>query len=58
MMSKWKNKHVDPKQWVEISYVVFSFAAITVHSMINISANHACKAKANIDVSDNNLCAL
>ncbi len=26
-LSKWKSNHVDPKQWVEISCVTFSFSA-------------------------------
>ncbi len=60
-LNKWKNNHVDPKQWVEISCVTFSFLAknnIIVHSMININATHAFKAKANLDAVDNNFYAL
>jgi hypothetical protein len=60
-LSKWKNNHVDPKQWVKISCVTFSFSAknnIIVHSMISISATHALKAKTNLDAIDNNSCAL
>jgi hypothetical protein len=60
-LSKWKCNHIDPKQWVEISSVVFSFSAISnisINSMINISATHAFKTKANLDVAYNNLYAL
>jgi hypothetical protein len=60
-LNKWKGNHVDSKQWVEISCVVFSFSIkiiIIVHSMININATHAFKAKANLDAVDNNSCAL
>jgi hypothetical protein len=60
-LSKWKNNHVDPKQWVEISCVAFSFLVknnIIVQSMINISATHAFKAKINLDIVDNNSSAL
>jgi hypothetical protein len=60
-LSKWKSNHANPKQWVEISYVTFSFSTrsnIIVHSMISINATHAFKAKVNLDVVDNNSCAL
>jgi hypothetical protein len=60
-LNKWKGNGVDPKQWVEISCVTFSFLArnnIIVHSMININATHASKAKANLDVTKNNCYAL
>jgi hypothetical protein len=60
-LNKWKSNHVDPKQWVKISYVVFSFSTksnIIVHSMISISVTHASKAKVNLDGTDNNSCAL
>jgi len=54
--SKWKcNK--DLKQWVEISFVAFSFldrSNTTVNSIISISVSHAFKAKANLDVTNNN----
>jgi hypothetical protein len=59
-LNKWKNNHVDPRQWVEIFCIMFCFLAknnIIVHSMINISATHAFKAKTNLDVIDNNSCA-
>jgi len=60
-LSKWKCDHAYPKQWVEISYVVFSFSAIgntTCNSIISISVTHASKAKANLDVVNNNSFAL
>jgi hypothetical protein len=60
-LNKWKSNHVDPKQWVKISCVTFSFLAksnIIVHSTINISATHAFKAKASLDGVDNNSYAL
>jgi hypothetical protein len=60
-LSKWKNNDVDPKQWVEISSIVFSFSIrsnTTVNSIINISVTHAFKAKANLDAINNNPCAL
>ncbi len=40
---------------------MFSFSTrsnIMVDSMININATHACKAKTNMDIVDNNFCAL
>jgi len=60
-LSKWKSNHVNPKQWVKISCVTFSFSTrsdITIHSMISTSVTHASNAKANLDVADNNSCAL
>jgi hypothetical protein len=60
-LTKWKSNHANPKQWVKISYVTFSFSTrsdITIHSTISISVTHASKAKANLDVADNNSCAL
>jgi hypothetical protein len=47
-LSKWKNNHVYPKQWVEISCLVFFFPTrsnTTINSIINISVTHASKAK-------------
>jgi hypothetical protein len=47
-LSKWKSNHANPKQWVKISCVTFSFLArsnIIVHYMISISATHASKGK-------------
>ncbi len=55
-LNKWKNNHVDPKQWVKISCIAFSFSTksnIIIHSMINISATHAFKAKVNFDGVNN-----
>jgi len=60
-LNKWKSVHVDPKQWVKISCVAFSFSAknnIIIHSMISINAIHAFKAKTNLDAINNNSCAL
>ncbi len=60
-LSKWKNNHACSKQWVKISCVVFFLKAkssIIIHSMISISVTHAFKAKTNLDVVDNNFCAL
>jgi len=47
-LTKLKSNHVAPKQWVEISCVVFSFLAksnIIVHSMIIINVTHALRKK-------------
>jgi len=60
-MNNWKSNHANPKQWVKIYCVVFSFSTksnITIHSMISINATHASKAKANLDATNNNSCAL
>jgi hypothetical protein len=60
-LSKWKSNDANPKQWVKISCVKFSFLTrsnITIHSLISISVTHASKAKTNLDVVDNNSCAL
>jgi hypothetical protein len=56
-LNKWKCNHADSKQWVEIFSVTFSFSAksnTTINSIINISATHASKAKANLDAVNNN----
>ncbi len=60
-LNKWKSNHANLKQWVEISCVVFFFSTksnIIVHSMISISVTHTSKAKANLDVVNNNSYAL
>ncbi len=60
-LNKYKCNHIDPKQWVEISCVTFSFLTrsnITINSMISINATHAFKAKTNLDVAKNNSFAL
>jgi len=60
-LSKWKCNHADPKQWVKISCVAFSFLArsnIIVNSMISINATHAYKSKANFNVTDKSSFAL
>jgi hypothetical protein len=60
-LNKWKNNHADPKQWVEISSIVFSFSTRSnsiVNSIININTTHASKAKTNLDATNNNPCTL
>jgi hypothetical protein len=60
-LSKWKSNHANLKQWVKISYVMFSFlirSNIIVHSMINISVTHASKLEINLDAINNNSYAL
>ncbi len=52
-MSKWKCNLADPKQWVDISFVLFSFPTrnnATINSIIMINVNHATKAKQNLNV--------
>jgi len=47
-LSKWKCNHADPKQRVEILFVMFSFLArrnTTINSIINISTTHPSKEK-------------
>jgi hypothetical protein len=59
-LSKWKCIYVDPKQWVEMYSITFSFLArsnTTMNSIMSISATHASKAKVNLDVTNNNSCA-
>ncbi len=51
-MSKWKCNLVDPKQWVDISFILFSFSIrsnVTTNSIIMINVNHATDAKQNLD---------
>ncbi len=60
-LSKWKNNHANPKQWVKFFCFAFFFLArsnITIHSMIYINVAHALKAKINFDEVDNNSYAL
>ncbi len=52
-MNKWKCNVVDPKQWVDISSIIFSFPTknnVTINNILMISANLATKAKQNLDV--------
>jgi hypothetical protein len=52
-VSKWKCHLADLKQWIDISSILFSFLArsnVTINRIIMISANHATKAKQNLDV--------
>jgi hypothetical protein len=51
----WKCNLVDPKQWVDISSILFSFLArnnVTFNNIILISPHHATKAKQNLDVTN------
>jgi hypothetical protein len=51
-MSKWKCNLANPKQWVDISFILFSFPTksnVTINNIIMISANHATKAKQNLN---------
>jgi hypothetical protein len=60
-LNKWKCNLVDPKQWVEISFVMFFFLArnkTIVDSIVSISATYAFKAKTNIDATNNNSYAM
>jgi hypothetical protein len=60
-LSKWKHNHINPKQWVEISFVAFIFSTksnTTVNSIISIKVTHAYKEKTNLDVTNNNSYAL
>jgi hypothetical protein len=60
-LNKWKCNHVNPKQWVEIFFVMFSFwvrSNKTINSIINMTMTHAFKAKANFNVANNNSYAL
>jgi hypothetical protein len=60
-LSKWKCNHANPKQWVEISFIAFSFSTRSntiVNSIISITGTHASKAKINIYAVNNNSCAL
>jgi hypothetical protein len=52
-VNKWKCNLVDPKQWVDILSILFSFLArniVTINSIIMISVNPTTKAKQNLDV--------
>jgi hypothetical protein len=52
-VNKWKCNVVVPKQWVDISSIIFSFLArnnVIINNIIMISANLATKAKQNLDV--------
>jgi hypothetical protein len=54
-MNKWKTNLTYPKQWVDVSSVLFSFPTrinVTINSIIMISVNHATKAKQNLDVGN------
>ncbi len=58
-LSKWKCNHANLKQWVEISFVAFSFSTRSnkkINSSISINVTHAFKAKANFDATNNNSC--
>jgi len=53
--NKWKCNLLDPKQWVDISSIIFSFLArnnVIINSIIKINVNYATKAKQNLDASN------
>jgi hypothetical protein len=53
-VNKWKSNLASPKQWVDISSILFLFLAksnVTMNSIIMINVNHATKAKQNLDVT-------
>jgi hypothetical protein len=50
---KWKCNLADPRQWFDISTILFSFYAwknTTNKSQINILATYATRVKVNLDV--------
>jgi hypothetical protein len=54
-LSKWKCNLVDPKQWVDNSFIVFLFLAksnVTINSFITISGIHVSKAKQKVEVTN------
>jgi len=53
-VNKWKSNLASPKQWVDISSILFLFLAksnVTMNSIIMINVNNATKAKQNLDVT-------
>jgi hypothetical protein len=57
-VNKWKCNLVDPKQWVDISSILFSFLAknnVTINSIIMNGGNPTTKAKQNLDVVNETL---
>jgi hypothetical protein len=59
-LSKWKCNLGDPEQWVDILFVLFSFAKsnLTNNSIVTISVTHASKARTNLDVVNNHYCTM
>ncbi len=52
---KWKCNLVDPRQWVEIDSITFSFPVrkyTTMNNIITISDVHVSQTRANIDVAN------
>jgi hypothetical protein len=53
-VSRWKSNLANPKQWIDISSIIFSFPVknnVTINNIIMINVNHATKAKQNLDVT-------
>jgi hypothetical protein len=51
-VNKWKCNLANPKQWVDISFVMFSFLArniIIINSIIMINVNNVIKAEQNLN---------
>ncbi len=59
-LNKWKCNHANPNNGLKylLSRFFWVKSNTTINCIINISATHAFKAKANIDVANNNSCAL
>ncbi len=54
-VSKQKCNLVDPKQWVDFSFVLISFLAknnVIINNIIMINVNHVIKAKQNFDATN------
>jgi hypothetical protein len=54
-VSKWKCNLVDPKQWVDFSFVLISFLVesnVIINNIIMINVNHVTKAKQNFDATN------
>jgi hypothetical protein len=55
-LSKWKCNLGNPKQWVDILFVLFSFATqsnMTINSIVTNNATHGSKVRINFDVVNN-----
>jgi hypothetical protein len=54
-MNKWKCNLANPKQWVDISFILFSFLArniVTINNIIMINVNNVIKAKQNLNANE------
>jgi hypothetical protein len=54
-MNKWKCNLANPKQWVDISFVLFSFLArniVIINIIIMINVNNVIKAKQNLNANE------